>query len=396
MKEDWTYKKLEEVCSLITKGTTPTSLGFDFTEQGVAFVKIESLTEDGGILPSMVAHISDDCNNALKRSQLEELDILYSIAGALGRVAIVPKSILPANTNQALAIIRLRNKEIGFIRFLKYFLTSRPMLSAIMNLKVGVAQQNLSLTQIRDLTIPIPPITEQSRIVSELDLLQSIIDKQKAQLNELDNLAQAVFYDMFGDPVENEKGWDVKKLGEECTEMKYGTSRPSCENGEYPYLRMCNISSDGHLDLDNLKTISIPDDEVEKCIVRYGDILFNRTNSIELIGKTCMFDLETPMIIAGYIIRVRLSEKLESRFVSCMFNMPSMKKLLRTMAKGAVNQANINSKELASIIIPIPQVILQHSFAAKIDSIEKQKAAITQSIAETQRLFDYTMDKYFG
>ena len=134
MKEDWTYKKLEEVCSLITKGTTPTSLGFDFTEQGVAFVKIESLTEDGGILPSMVAHISDDCNNALKRSQLEELDILYSIAGALGRVAIVPKSILPANTNQALAIIRLRNKEIGFIRFLKYFLTSRPMLSAIMNL----------------------------------------------------------------------------------------------------------------------------------------------------------------------------------------------------------------------------------------------------------------------
>lgn len=260
----------------------------------------------------------------------------------------------------------------------------------------GMAQRNLDIPSFKNLIIPVPPIETQSRIVSELDLLQSIIDKQKAQLKELDNLAQAVFYDMFGDPVENEKGWDVKKLGEECTEMKYGTSRPSCENGEYPYLRMCNISSDGHLDLDNLKTIDVPDDEVEKCIVRYGDILFNRTNSIELIGKTCMFDLETPMIIAGYIIRVRLSEKLESRFVSCMFNMPSMKKLLRTMAKGAVNQANINSKELASIIIPIPPVILQHSFAAKIDSIEKQKAAITQSIAETQRLFDYTMDKYFG
>ena len=209
---------------------------------------------------------------------------------------------------------------------------------------------------LKEIQVPVPPLSTQSRIVSELDLLQSIIDKQKAQFKELDNLAQAVFYDMFGDPVENEKGWEVKKLGDECTDMKYGTSRPSCENGKYSYLRMCNISSDGHLDLNNLKTIDVPDDEVEKCIVRYGDILFNRTNSIELIGKTCMFDLETPMIIAGYIIRVRLSEKLESRFVSCMFNMPSMKKLLRTMAKGAVNQANINSKELASIIIPIPPI----------------------------------------
>ena len=261
---------------------------------------------------------------------------------------------------------------------------------------IGGVIKYIKLGDITEANIPVPPLSTQSRIVSELDLLQSIIDKQKAQLKELDNLAQAIFYDMFGDPVENEKGWEVKKFGDECSEMKYGTSRPSCENGKYPYLRMCNISNDGHLDLNNLKTIDVPNDEVEKCIVRYGDILFNRTNSIELIGKTCMFDSETPMIIAGYIIRVRLSEKLESRFISCLFNMPSIKKKLRAMAKGAVNQANINSRELASVIIPIPPLSLQQSFAQKVESIERQKELINQSIREAQTLFDSRMEYYFG
>ncbi len=260
----------------------------------------------------------------------------------------------------------------------------------------GMAQRNLDMPSFRNLTIPIPPLDEQQQIVSELDKLSLVIEKKKQQVKELDNLAQAIFYDMFGDPVENEKGWEVKKFGDECSEMKYGTSRPSCENGKYPYLRMCNISNDGHLDLNNLKTIDVPNEEVEKCIVRYGDILFNRTNSIELIGKTCMFDSETPMIIAGYIIRVRLSEKLESRFISCLFNMPSIKKKLRAMAKGAVNQANINSRELASVIIPIPPLSLQQSFAQKVESIERQKELINQSIREAQTLFDSRMEYYFG
>ena len=368
MKENWTYKKVKEVCKKASSN--------------IVLNKIEDNTGDyplygaSGFVKGVDFYHRDE----------PYIGIVKDGSG-VGRVDVYPAKSSLVGTMQYI----LPQKECS-LKYLCYALQGLN-LSQFVN---GAAIPHIYFRDYGECTIPVPPIETQSCIVSELDLLQSIIDKQKAQLKELDNLAQAVFYDMFGDPVENDKGWEVKKLGDECTDMKYGTSRPSCENGKYSYLRMCNISSDGHLDLNNLKTIDVPDDEVEKCIVRYGDILFNRTNSIDLIGKTCMFDLETPMIIAGYIIRVRLSEKLESWFVSCMFNMPSMKKLLRAMAKGAVNQANINSKELASIIIPIPPVILQHSFATKIESIEKQKAAINQSIAETQRLFDYTMDKYFG
>ena len=382
MKENWTYKKLTDVCDI--------QYGYPFDSANF------STSPNDGMPLIRIRDVKDGYSNTYYKGDYPEEYIIHKgdyLVGMDGEFNIAPWKSGDALLNQRVCKVSSKSNEVS-IGYLYRFLTKE--LKKIEDETPFVTVKHLSAKRLNQVLLPVPPIETQSRIVSELDLLQSIIDKQKTQLKELDNLAQAVFYDMFGDPVENEKGWDVKKLGDECTDMKYGTSRPSCENGKYSYLRMCNISSDGHLDLNNLKTIDVPDDEVEKCIVRYGDILFNRTNSIDLIGKTCMFDLETPMIIAGYIIRVRLSEKLESRFVSCMFNMPSMKKLLRAMAKGAVNQANINSKELASIIIPIPPVILQHSFATKIESIEKQKAAINQSIAETQRLFDYTMDKYFG
>ena len=261
---------------------------------------------------------------------------------------------------------------------------------------IGGVIKYIKLGDLTNAQIPVPDYSRQLIIVEELDLLSSIIEKKKAQLNELDNLAQSLFYEMFGDPITNEKGWEVKPLGKECTELKYGTSKPACENGKYKYLRMGNLTINGELDLSSLKTIDIPDDEVEKCVVRYGDILFNRTNSLDLIGKTCMFNLDEPMVIAGYIIRVRLSLNLNPRYISAMFNMPRMKLLLKKMAKGAVNQANINSKELASILTPIPPLDLQQQFASKIEAIEHQKELIKQSIKEVETLFNSRMDYYFN
>ena len=262
----------------------------------------------------------------------------------------------------------------------------------------GSTQRRRSMDKgdLLSMPIPVPELSVQKQIVSELDLLRGIIEKQNAQIDELGRFTQAIFYEMFGDPITNEMGWEMKKLGEEVTDMKYGTSRPACENGKYKYLRMGNITMDGYLDLSDIKTIDVPEGEIEKCIVRYGDILFNRTNSHELIGKTCMFDLSEDMVIAGYIIRVRLSEKVLPRYFSIMFNLPSIRKYLRSIAKGAVNQANINSKELSSIKIPVPPLFLQQEFAAKIESIESMKAKVRKSMKESEELFKSRMDYYFN
>ena len=211
------------------------------------------------------------------------------------------------------------------------------------------------------------------KIVTVLKKCEKIIDDRKKEMQLLDDLIKARFVEMFGDPIKNPKGWKVVTIGDVVTEVRYGTSKPAVEGGKYPYLRMNNLTVEGHLDLNDLKYIDISDDEIEKCVVRKGDVLFNRTNSIELVGKTAVFDLSEDMVIAGYIIRVRLNERLLPEILSQYMNLEALKDILRSMAKGAVNQANINAQELQSIKVYVPGMELQKQFIEIKEQIDKSK-----------------------
>ena len=219
--------------------------------------------------------------------------------------------------------------------------------------------------------IPVYSEQVQNKIVSHLDSVDKIIKLRKIELSELDTLIKARFVEMFGDPIKNSKGWDIVTIADVVTEVRYGTSKPAVDGGKYPYLRMNNLTTDGQLDLTDLKYINISDDEKEKCVVRKGDVLFNRTNSIDLVGKTAVFDLEEEMIIAGYIIRVRLNEKLLPEVFSQYMNHDALKMMLRSMAKGAVNQANINAQELQSIKIYLPNMEIQRQYIEMKKQIDK-------------------------
>ena len=184
------------------------------------------------------------------------------------------------------------------------------------------------------------------------------------------------FLGQFGLPDANEYGYRKCKIKDVALDVRYGTSKPAVDGGQYPYLRMNNITYDGRLDLSDLKYIDISNEEVDKCLVRSGDLLFNRTNSRELVGKTCVFDIDQPMVIAGYIIRVRLSEEVLPVYVSVFLNTDYGKTLLRSMAKGAIGQANINAKAFQDIDILIPPLHLQEQFAAFVRQSDKSKLLI--------------------
>ena len=249
---------------------------------------------------------------------------------------------------------------------------------------------------LKEASVPVPTIQEQERIINELDCLSEVITKKKKQLEELDKLAQSIFNDMFGDPIANERRWEAKTIGSFCADVRYGTSRAACEGGRYKYLRMGNLTYEGGIDLTDIKRIDIPEKEVDKCLVRKGDILFNRTNSLDLIGKTCLFDFDEEMVIAGYIIRVRLRSSVLPVYLVRALNTPPMKLMLKSIAKGAVNQANINAKEFQAIKIPIPPLDLQNEFAQKIEAVKKQKEQVKRSIVETETLFNSRMDYWFN
>ncbi len=172
---DWPHFKLGDLCELITKGTTPTSVGFNFTDSGINFVKIESITGNGQFIPSKFAHISQECHDSLSRSQLREGDVLFSIAGALGRTAVVPKEILPANTNQALAILRLKPEAEVMPQFLEYLLLTDIANEQSAQSTTGVAQQNISLSQLGDYMLPIPTIELQRTFVENMKKEESLV-----------------------------------------------------------------------------------------------------------------------------------------------------------------------------------------------------------------------------
>ncbi|MBR4840135.1 MAG: restriction endonuclease subunit S [Paludibacteraceae bacterium] len=252
---------------------------------------------------------------------------------------------------------------------------------------------------LKDISVPIPPTGEQSRIVSELDLLQSIIDKQQAQLKELDTLAQAVFYDMFGDPVENEKGWEVKRLGEVAT-FKNGLNYSPNETGKkYHIIGVSDFQMKSEISCNNeLTTIYANDTIDDGYLLQDNDILFVRSNgNKQLIARNILVKTNNlEVTFSGFCIRARITNGTALPFyINSLLKLPSSHKAL-TMSGRGCNISNLNQTTLNDFPIILPPLPLQQSFAAKIEAIEKQKAAISQSIAETQKLFDYTMDKYFG
>ena len=190
--EEFPECKLSDECQVITKGTTPTTIGYNFEDQGVRFVKIENIMNDGHIIEDGMMFISENCHHAMKRSQLKDGDILFSIAGAIGRSAVVTADILPANINQALAIVRLKDDAPLSREFLMATLQSGYIEDQYMALKRGVAQLNLSLKDVGNFIIPVPPRERQEEFVA----FARQSDKSKFELQQsiqkIDNLIKSL------------------------------------------------------------------------------------------------------------------------------------------------------------------------------------------------------------
>ena len=306
----------------------------------------------------------------------------------VGRVSVYPKESSLLGTLQY--IIPNENMDL---RYVAYALKSMNLAKYVS----GAAIPHIYFRDYGEEKIAVPSIKTQSKVADELDKLNELIEIKRNQIKDLDALAQSLFYETFGEPFINSKGWPIMNFGDLASSINYGTSLPAVDGGYYPYIRMNNLTDNGYLDLSNLKYIDIPESELDKCLVRKGDILFNRTNSREKVGKSALFDRADKMVIAGYIIRVRAkADMLNPVFAVRYLNLPELKEHLRKICRGAVNQANINSKEMASIPFIVPPINLQNQFASKIEAIEAQKKLVEASIADLETLFASRMDFWFN
>lgn len=150
---------------------------------------------------------------------------------------------------------------------------------------------------------------------------------------------------------------------------------------------MGNLTYDGQIDLSDLKYVELTEKEIPKCTTRWGDILFNRTNSKELVGKTAVVTQREPLAIAGYLVRGRVNAKGNPFYISTYLNSVHGKAVLRNMCKNIVGMANINAQEFQDIAIALPPKPEQDRFQEKVIEIEKSKIPFLSALDATEKLF---------
>lgn len=275
--------------------------------------------------------------------------------------------------------------------YLVRFLRSKPGLDQIAQQSIGTVRSNLKFDALCKMQMPLPSLQAQVERMNKLTLVEQLADDCEHYLFHLDELVKSRFVEMFGG-----SSLATRTIGELATDIRYGTSKKSSDEGRYTYLRMNNMTDDGRLDFADTKRITLDGSELDKCLVHKGDLLFNRTNSREKVGKTAVFEEDEPMVIAGYIIRVRLVPDIRSRYLCAYMNLPHVKEQLRAMAKGAVHQANINAKQLGTIQVPVPRISQQDEFISFVSRVDKLRVEARAQKEKLQTLYDSLAQDYFA
>ena len=366
------YKKLGEICETITKGTTPKS----YEKSGVSFIKTESF--DGySINKQKLVYVSKETHECfLKRSILKENDILFAIAGSIGKCLIVKKDILPANTNQALAIIRLKdNVDFGFVF---YFLQSQSMTDYIAKSVKGSAQPNLNLQQINNVLIPVPPLPVQNEIVRILDNFTELTAELKLQLTaELTaRKKQYEYYRVklltFGDEIER------VSIGDICDVLTGGEAPENTIKGD--------VSDESHPYpvFGNGKEVYGYTDSyrVDKDAVVISSI---GANTGAVYYRKAFF---TPIIRLKVI--VPKTSEISNRY---LFHAVS----ITSFSSKSSSVPNMNANDIKKAIIPLPPFEVQERLAYILDQFDAfctdLNEGLPAEIAARTKQYEYYRDK---
>ena len=373
-----------------------------YTDSGVKLLNVANLVDGKVDLSTSSRYISEEeAYGKYKHFLVDPGDFIIASSGIKvdyfdKKMGFVDETQLPLCMNTSTIRFKALDSSVLNIRYFMYYLKSFAFKEQLARQITGSAQLNFGPSHLKKMTMPLCPIRDQGKICEQLDTIYHVIETRQQQLAELDNLIKARFVEIFGIYPANPKGWETGTIRDVVSDVRYGSSRPAVDGGKYPYLRMNNITYGGELDLSDTKRIDIPDNELDKCTVRRGDVLFNRTNSKELVGKTCVYNRDDMMVLAGFVIRVRVSERILPEFLSEFLNTEFSKQMLLAMCKTAIGQANINAQEMQNIGLYLPPIELQRKFVQFKEQTDKSKVAVQKALDKAQLLLDSLMQKYFG
>jgi type I restriction enzyme S subunit len=367
MKKGWQTKKIGEVCDLATGGT-PSRTKPEYFGGDIKWLV------SGDIHHREIFNCEGRITKAGMKNSNAKLLPVNSVMIALngqgktrGTVALLRT---PATCNQSMVSITPKLSSGLLPEFLYANLHGRYEEIRRMTSDDDKDRRGLNMGLIRSIEIPIAPPSEQERIVSILDKAFEGIATAKANTEKNLQNARAIFESHLQFILRNKK-WKWKTLGDLCDGVEYGSSAKSEKDGKIPVLRMGNIQ-DGKLDWKNLAYTS-DKEEIAKYLLKHNDVLFNRTNSPELVGKTAIYKGEMPAIFAGYLIRIRRKEDfLDADFLNYFLNSQIAFDYGKSVVISSVNQANINGAKLKGYPIPAPSLAEQKVIVAQLDALSKE------------------------
>ena len=391
MREGWEYKKLGDVCT-IERGGSPRPIADYITKSadGINWIKIGDAVEGSKYILFTKEKIRPE---GIKKSRfVHKGDVILSNSMSFGKPYILG---IDGCIHDGWLVLHDNNNTFSK-DYLYYVLSSPIMYSKFIQLAVGGVVNNLNSNIVREVVVAIPPLTTQLSIVSELDKINELIRLKKEQLNDYDNLAQSIFYEMFGDPVVNEKGWEIKKLGE-VSMIKTGPFGSMLHKEDYITGGIPLINP---MHIQNFKAVPDKDFSISKekaaelCNyqLKINDVIFARRGDI---GRCAVIsDKEAGYLCGTGSLFVRFECKLSSVYTMYVVRTTSFIKELASKAKGAT-MLNLNSSTMENLRFPIPPLPLQQLFAQRIELIEQQKDEIKSTIAELKTLLASRMQYWF-
>ena len=367
-----------------------------YCSDGIRIIRITNV-QDGFIEDNDPKFYSYSTEKELQRFILHEGDILISLTGNVGRVGILNDSFLPAALNQRVGCIRPTKKAC--VKFLYYQLRKESFKEDCIRSAKGVAQLNMSTEWLKEYKLFVPSLSEQQSIATELDSIQTIIDGYKAQLADLDALARSIFFDTFGDPTLNEKGWGLKKLCEVCevTSSKRIYQSEQTKSG-VPFYRISDfaqlIRNEAilpELYISHEKYNKLKSKNLAPC---KNDILISSRGTLGLcyvIKENDCFYFQDGMIT--WLKNIK--EDLSSTFLSYIFKTSFLKRQMQKVQNGST-VSYLSISMIKGLDIIIPPLLLQQQFAERVESIERQKKLIRQQLTDAEQLMAERMQYYFS
>ena len=377
----WRTARLEEVTQVLGGGT-PSRKEERFFGGELAWATPTDITSLEGLYISRTKETVTD--EGLRSSSTKLMPVGSVLLTSRATIGFTAVASVPICTNQG--FVNFICGQDLMPEFLAYWL--RTQKQKMLQVAGGTTFKEIARGVLRKFEIAFPGIERQRHMADILVRAEGIVRLRRDAQRKTAEIIPALFLDMFGDPAANPKGWTVLPLGDVLASADYGSSTKASEDGMgLPMIRMGNVDYAGYLDLKNLKYVELAPEDNRRFGLVEGDILFNRTNSKDLVGKTGLWDGSIEAVAASYFIRLRVKRDVINPFFCWAFmNSAHMKRVLFETARGAIGQANINSRELRAFQIMVPPLAQQNVYEKRcrdIFAVQAQQDVATQKAEAT-------------